>query len=1346
MIVTKRNSGVLAVWRLLGVGALILALALTSTGTAAAFDRDPSLEFGRSLYDAGNSHPRGLWSDGTTMWVVDDGDDKLYAYDLEDKTRVSAKDFDGLKAAGNEDPAGIWSDGATMWVADYVDDKIYAYLTGSRAWDPAQDFDTLRVPGNRDPQGIWSDGTTMWVADDGADKLYAYDLDTKARVPAKDFDTLTAAGNNDPRGLWSDGATMWVADTGDEDTGADKLYAYDLDTKARVPAREFETLQGANNNAPTGIWSDGATMWVAEYRVGCITFYDSGTCYRWGPVTYGIGIFAYDTPVGTVQISPTDPIADPAAFDRDPSLEFGRSLYDAGNSHPRGLWSDGTTMWVVDDGDDKLYAYDLEDKTRVSAKDFDGLKAAGNEDPAGIWSDGATMWVADYVDDKIYAYLTGSRAWDPAQDFDTLRVPGNRDPQGIWSDGTTMWVADDGDDKLYAYDLDTKARVPAKDFDTLTAAGNRDPRGLWSDGTTLWVTDTETGADKLYAYDLDTKARVPAREFETLQGANNNAPTGIWSDGATMWVAEYRVGCITFYDSGTCYRWGPVTYGIGIFAYDTPVGTVQISPTDPIADPAAFDRDPSLEFGRSLYDAGNSHPRGLWSDGTTMWVVDDGDDKLYAYDLEDKTRVSAKDFDGLKAAGNEDPAGIWSDGATMWVADYVDDKIYAYLTGSRAWDPAQDFDTLRVPGNRDPQGIWSDGTTLWVADTGDEDTGADKLYAYDLDTKARVPAKDFDTLAAAGNNDPRGLWSDGATMWVADTGDEDTGADKLYAYDLDTKARVPAREFETLQGANNNAPTGIWSDGATMWVAEYRVGCITFYDSGTCYRWGPVTYGIGIFAYDTPVGTVQISPTDPIADPAAFDRDPSLEFGRSLYDAGNSHPRGLWSDGTTMWVVDDGDDKLYAYDLEDKTRVSAKDFDGLKAAGNEDPAGIWSDGATMWVADWVDDKLYAYSLAAKARDPAKDFDTLRGPGNRDPQGIWSDGTTMWVADDGDDKLYAYDLDTKARVPAKDFDTLTAAGNRDPRGLWSDGTTLWVTDTETGADKLYAYDLATKARVPAREFETLQGANNNAPTGIWSGGATMWVAEYRVGCITFYDSGTCYRWGPVTYGIGIFAYEMPPKLPTTPPGVAVIGSVSPGAGSLTVAWSAPPGGAGGITAYDLRYILTGDDEMVDANWTVEEDVWTGAGPLQYALTGLTDGTQYDVQVRAVNSAGDGAWSATASGTPTLPTGTSATRSFSPTSVKPGGEVVVTIAAAGYGLGGAVIETLPAGFSYMSSSLSDDEVEADGQQVTFTPVGYNFLHVHRYRIQRGGRLFLLRRPEGLGKEGSYGWRRSQHHRWD
>ena len=100
-----------------------------------------------------------------------------------------------------------------------------------------------------------------------------------------------------------------------------------------------------------------------------------------------------------------------------------------------------------------------------------------------------------------------------------------------------------------------------------------------------------------------------------------------------------------------------------------------------------------------------------------------------------------------------------------------------------------------------------------------------------------------------------------------------------------------------------------------------------------------------------------------------------------------------------------------------------------------------------------------------------------------------------------------------------------------------------------------------------------------------------------------------------------------------PAAPSINSVTPDDTTLTVAWSAPAG-ATGITAYDVRHIKTSADETDDANWTVEDNAWT-SGALEDTITDLTNGTQYDVQVRAVNSNGDGTWSGTEVGTPALP---------------------------------------------------------------------------------------------------------------
>ena len=106
-------------------------------------------------------------------------------------------------------------------------------------------------------------------------------------------------------------------------------------------------------------------------------------------------------------------------------------------------------------------------------------------------------------------------------------------------------------------------------------------------------------------------------------------------------------------------------------------------------------------------------------------------------------------------------------------------------------------------------------------------------------------------------------------------------------------------------------------------------------------------------------------------------------------------------------------------------------------------------------------------------------------------------------------------------------------------------------------------------------------------------------------------------------------------PATAPYAPAITGVTPDNAQLTVAWRAPlnTGGAD-VKSYDVRYILTGTDKTVEGNWTVISDAWTSTdgGTLSETITGLTNRSEYEVQVQAENSAGNGPWSATMTGTP------------------------------------------------------------------------------------------------------------------
>ena len=96
-----------------------------------------------------------------------------------------------------------------------------------------------------------------------------------------------------------------------------------------------------------------------------------------------------------------------------------------------------------------------------------------------------------------------------------------------------------------------------------------------------------------------------------------------------------------------------------------------------------------------------------------------------------------------------------------------------------------------------------------------------------------------------------------------------------------------------------------------------------------------------------------------------------------------------------------------------KARDSSKDFNTLSGATEHTaPTGLWSNGTTLWVVNGNDGKIYAYNRATKARDSSKDINTLSAAGNTRPRGLWSNGTTMWVGDRDDDKIYAYHYHTR----------------------------------------------------------------------------------------------------------------------------------------------------------------------------------------------------------------------------------------------------------------------------------------------------------------------------------------------
>ena len=973
-----------------------------------------------SLAAAGNESPQGIWSDGSTIWVADDKDYKLYAYTLATGVREMNRDI--MLAGDNQSPRGIWSDKTTVWVADDEDDKLYAYAlsdgTRQDGTNSTVNEEFSLHTDNGAPWGIWSDGTIIWVTNGADPILYAYALDDGTRQDGTDSTTNIEFKLNgaslDARGIWSDGSTLWVSSSAYSSTKPLMAYTLDFSSTAvgnlhGVPDRgkSFYT-PGTLQLMGAGIWSDGDTaIWMASagpagkiYSFNTLPSKSGGVSLSSLTVSAGNG--------GEVRFRPP-------GFNINDVVHWASVVNDVNVVTVSAIASDTAAM----------VEYVDKDGNQIAPGQVDVME--GRSHLIGILvtaPDGAALIHQVFVE-RDSARFGG---WTPTKDILGLDAAGITTPTGIWSDGNTMWVVDYRDFKLYAYTLDTGLRDESKEFGLNPA--NNNPWGLWSYGKTIWVGDRSTVNLKLFAYTLkddtattgtDEKGQRDAAKDITLD-ALNTAMTDLWSNGTdTVWVVDQSQD--------------------KLYAY-----TLDI--VDGMAGTSHGERKEASDI--SLQDQGLHY--GIWSDGTTVWVGNNGTKSFRAYTLANGEQEESKDIPFAPFHGNTQ--GVWSNGSTLWSADNGDSRIYSHTLPVS--EGATTLSNLTVTPSPEVSSFTATLRPTFSSDTDIYGVAVPNAVEFVTisptlsDSSATVAYEDEDsgTLADADQNAMGHQVSVPEGTFVINIKITKMGVLSItytVVVERDSAERfgwTPTRDLNTFYQDNPEAagqtPRAVWGDGTTLYVAPNNTA--------------------KLFAFDPTDGTRRA--TKDIVTTSDFVIDPNGKHESIIF-------AGIWSDGTTMWVVDyyrvhdehgmdyepstveQAHGKLFAYSLNGGARDKSKEFvlDSIHQAGVR---GVWSNGTTVWVSDYKLGKLIAYTLGTGAR--VQDSDIILHSDNAVPQGIWSDGTTIWVADSVADKFYAYLLDTGARAESKDFSL--APGNGYPRDVWSDGTTMWVPDAV--ADKLFSY--------------------------------------------------------------------------------------------------------------------------------------------------------------------------------------------------------------------------------------------------------------------------------------------------
>ena len=830
---------------------------LVSDSTGAVLDAAPIVPHGTKLSGSislSGFNSNSIWSDGVTLYVLnsDRADTRIYAYRMSDKSHDSGKDFNTLVAAGNDRPRGIWSDGVTMWVSDSVDDQIYAYRMSDKSHDSGKDFNTLDSAGNTDPAGMWSDGVTMWVADFTDGKLYAYRMSDKSRDSGKDFDTLVAAGNGVPIGMWSDGVTMWVGDYGDA-----YVYAYRRSDKSRDSGKDLDVASDLGGFSLTGLGFDGQAMLVGSWNE--VRFYAVDSVYklpRWSEdsgkdcgdgVSTGCSVDVNGYGVGVV-----DPAAD---FDWW-SLELEGGKTYAIDVKGAGDQSGNDNAGTLPDPFVILYRHTVQNPI---FEDFSDNVSEQNGNSRVVYSVGLDAGGTYYVSvAKELSTSEGGTYTVLLKDLNSVPVFSSSSifsvDENVRSVGTVVASDEDSQDSVTGYVV--SGGVDGALF-SITSGGvlsfksapnYENPSDSDGDNVYVGVVTVTSGTGSRVQTATQT-IRVGVIDVNEPNSPATGKPviSGVVAVGESLFADAYvsDVRDLNGLPDSFVYQWVRVDGGSEedisgatraiynvVLADAGKKLKVKVSFIDvngysegPLVSDftgAVLDAAPSVSHGtklsgglsmRSPIRGGGFGLKNVWSDGITLYGLSfySNDARIYAYRMSDGSRDRSKEFSNV---GRLSRRAIWSDGVTMWLADaggFGTTKIFAYRMSDKSRDSGKDFNTLGPARNNDPEGIWSDGVTMWVVDATDY-----KIYAYRMSDKSRDSGKDFNTLNATGNDRPRGIWSDGRTMWVGDDSD-----DYVYAYRMSDKSRDSGKDLDVDSDLAVFGLTGLGSDGRTMLISSF---------------------------------------------------------------------------------------------------------------------------------------------------------------------------------------------------------------------------------------------------------------------------------------------------------------------------------------------------------------------------------------------------------------------------------------------------------------------------------------------------------------------------------------------
>jgi len=254
----------------------------------------------------------------------------------------------------------------------------------------------------------------------------------------------------------------------------------------------------------------------------------------------------------------------PQAGNFDISIASFSTSINTQDSFPKGIaWNnDGSRLYEVGRGDDKIYQYTVSTPFDISSASFSTSISSQDTNPTGIaWNDdGTRLYESDNqfgTNSTIYQSTVSTPFDISSASFDTSISSQDENPTGIaWNDdGTRFYEVGANSDKIYQYTVSTPFDISSASFSTSISTQEGGPEGIaWNnDGSRLYEVGQFSG--KIYQSTVSTPFDISSASFDTSISSQDVTPTGIaWNDDGTR---LYEVG----QDSDKIYQYTVSTGG-----------------------------------------------------------------------------------------------------------------------------------------------------------------------------------------------------------------------------------------------------------------------------------------------------------------------------------------------------------------------------------------------------------------------------------------------------------------------------------------------------------------------------------------------------------------------------------------------------------------------------------------------------------------------------------------------------------------------------------------------------------------------------------------------------------------